>query len=99
MRFGDWVRELRAARDLPLRAVAEAAGMDLAHLQKIEQGFRIATEEQAAALARFFKVDAMTMQARRIAEKFRQEFGDSPAAGTAISILAEEARPYRVRKG
>ena len=98
VRLGEWLRQLREERDLPLRAVADAAGMDLAHLHKIEQGQRVPTEEQAAKLAKFFKLDETETQARRIAEKFRQEFGDNPAAADAISILAEEAGVYRVNK-
>jgi len=94
-RLGEWLRELREARELPLRAVAEAANMDLAHLHKIELGQRVPTEAQTSRLAKFFKLDATEAQARRIAEKFRQEFADNPAAGEAIGILAEEAGVYR----
>jgi transcriptional regulator with XRE-family HTH domain len=98
VRLGEWLRQLREQRDLPLRAVADAAGMDLAHLHKIEQSQRVPTEEQAAKLAKFFKLDETETQARRIAEKFRQEFGDNPAAADAIGILAEEAGVYRVNR-
>src|SRR5438876_747763 len=41
VRLGDWLRELREGIGLPLRAVAEATDMDLAHLHKIEQGQRL----------------------------------------------------------
>ena len=53
-RLGVWLRQLREERELPLRAVAEEADMDLAHLHKIEQGQRLPTEEQMTRLARFF---------------------------------------------
>ena len=98
LRLGEWLRQLREQRELPLRAVADAAGMDLAHLHKIEQGLRVPTEEQACRLAKFFKLDETDTQARRIAEKFRQEFADNPATPEAIQILAEEAGVYRVNK-
>ena len=68
--------------------------MDLAHLQKIELGQRLPTEEQARKLARFFKIEETDVHARRIAEKFRQEFADHPAATEAILLLAEEAGVY-----
>jgi len=99
VRLGEWLRQLREQRELPLRAVADAAGMDLAHLHKIEQGLRVPTEEQASRLAKFFKLDEKETQARRIAERFRQEFADNPAAAEAIGILAEEAGVYRVGGG
>jgi len=95
-RFGDWLRQLRVERDLPLRTVAAAADMDQAHLSKIELGQRVPTEEQTAKLAKFFRLDAKDTLARRIAEKFRQEFADSPVAREAICLLAEEVGIYRV---
>jgi transcriptional regulator with XRE-family HTH domain len=97
-RLGEWLRQLREARELTLREVADAAAMDLAHLQKIELGQRLPTEEQASRLAKFFKLDETETQARRIAEKFRHEFAENPAAKEAISILAEEAGVYRMRR-
>ena len=98
VRLGRWLRELREQRGLPLRAVADATDMDLAHLHKIEQGRRLPTEEQANRLAKFFKLDETETQARRIAEKFRQEFGDNPAVADAIGILAEEAGVYGLNR-
>ena len=98
VKLGDWLRELREGRDLPLRAVADATDMDLAHLHKIEQGQRLPTEEQTSRLAKFFKLDETETQAQRIAEKFRQEFAENPAAKKAINILAEEAGAYRSQR-
>jgi transcriptional regulator with XRE-family HTH domain len=94
VRLGHRFRELREGLDLPLRAVADATDMDLAHLHKIEHGQRLPTEEQTSRLANFFKLDETETQARRIAEKFRQEFAQNMAAKEAISILAEEAGTY-----
>jgi transcriptional regulator with XRE-family HTH domain len=96
-RLGEWLRRLREQSGLPLREVADAAGMDLTHLQKIELGQRQPTEQQAGRLAKFFKLDVTEIQAQRIAEKFRHEFAQHPAAKNAISILAEEAGVYEVR--
>ena len=98
VRIGEWLRQLREQRGLPLRQVADAAGMDLTHLQKIELGQRQPTEQQAGRLAKFFKLDETQIQAQRIAEKFRHEFADHPAAKDAIGILAEEAGVYLVKR-
>ena len=98
LHFGEWLRQLRAEKELPLRTVAAAADMDQTHLSKIELGQRLPTEDQTAKLATFFGLDEMTTQARRIAEKFRQEFQDHPAAPEAISILAETAGVYATPK-
>ena len=94
MRLGEWLRELREQRGLPLREVAERTDMDLTHLQKIELGQRLPTEEQTKRLAKFFQLNEMETQARRIAEKFQHDYSESPAVRKAIGILAEEAGLY-----
>lgn len=98
VRLGEWLRQLRGGRELALREVADAAGMDLAHLHKIELGRRLPTEEQTSRLAKFFKLDETETQARRIAEKFQHEFAAHPAAKAAIGFLAEEAGVYGTKK-
>lgn len=86
-RFGDWLRKMREQRGIPLRAVAAAAEMDQAHLSKIELGQRLLTPRQTLAIAKYFRVDHVEMDARRIAEKFRMEHGSSAAASQALRIL------------
>lgn len=85
--FGEWLRQMRDEKGVPLRIVAAAADMDQAHLSKVELGYRIPTKKQSAALARYFGLDSHEVEARRIAEKFRQDFADNPAAGKAVQIL------------
>jgi transcriptional regulator with XRE-family HTH domain len=88
--FGEWLRQMREAKGVPLRVVASAAEMDQAHLSKVELGQRIPTGKQSAALARYFSVGLQDMEARRIAEKFRQDFADNPAAGKAVQLLNDK---------
>ena len=97
-RFGEWLRGLREASELPLRVVAAAAEMDQAHLSKVELGQRLLTTEQAVAIAKFFKVDAKEIEARRIVEKFRLEHADNPAAEQAINMLYNNPAAYGVKK-
>lgn len=85
--FGKWLRKIRENKGVPIRAAAAAAEMDQAHLSKVELGRRVLTKTQAAALARYFGVDSQNMEARRIAEKFRQDFADNPAAEKAVQML------------
>ena len=89
-RFGPWLRELRQERALALREVAAAVGMDQAHLSKAELGQRIPTPEQVSRLAKFFRIPASQMEARRVAERALQEIEASGVAKEALSILREE---------
>lgn len=88
--LGEWLRQLRQERHLALREVAAEADMDPAHLSKAELGQRLPTQEQIAKLAKFFKVDATLMEAKRVAEKVMLEISSSPAGEQALSILREE---------
>lgn len=72
--------------------------MDQAHLSKVELGQRLLTAEQAAAIAKFFDLDANEIEARRIVEKFRLEHADNPAAEQAIHMLHEDPPAYGVKK-
>lgn len=90
--LGKWLRELRQARDLPLRVVAAAAEMDTALLSKVELGQRLPTEKQTAALATFFDIPFEEMEATRLAEKFWMENKDNPAAARAASLLHRKAQ-------
>lgn len=97
-RFGEWLRGLREAKELPLRVVAAAAEMDQAHLSKVELGQRLLTAEQGAAIAKFFGLKDNEVEARRIVEKFRLEHADNPAAEQAINMLHEDPVAYGVKK-
>jgi HTH-type transcriptional regulator, competence development regulator len=97
-RFGEWLRGIREAKQLPLRVVAAAAEMDQAHLSKVELGQRLLTTEQAAAIAKFFDLDANEIEARRIVEKFRLDHADNPAAEQAINMLHEDPAIYGMKK-
>ena len=85
------------AKDLPLRRVAAVAEMDVALLSKIELGQRLPTEEQTAKLAEFFRVSGTEIQARRMAEKFRQENQDNPKAAREAARRPQD--PGHLRLG
>jgi transcriptional regulator with XRE-family HTH domain len=96
--LGSMLRRLRQDRNVPLRVVAAAAEMDSTLLSKVELNQRIPTPAQTAALARFFGIARGELEAERIATKFWQDFGKSPAAGKAVLLLQEQAGKYKARK-
>jgi transcriptional regulator with XRE-family HTH domain len=97
--LGAWLRQLRIIRKLPLRTVAAAAEMDSTLLSKVELGQRLPTEGQTKALAGFFKVSFKEMEAKRLAERFWMNHGDSPAAKKAALLIKEQASEYKAKKG
>lgn len=95
--LGQQLRALREAANVPGRLIAAAAGIDSAVLSKIENGKRLPTVPQLAAMAKFFKVALAPLEGRRMVEEFRRKHGDSPAFAHAATILREEEGEYRVK--
>lgn len=93
--LGALLRQLRKARKLPLRSVAAVTEMDSTLLSKIELGQRLPTEPQTKALAAFFAVPFEEMEAKRLAERFWMDHGESPAAERAASLIKEQAAEYK----
>lgn len=50
------IRQHREAADKTLRELAEAVGMDWAHLSRVERGKGACSDEKKIALARYFDV-------------------------------------------
>jgi HTH-type transcriptional regulator, competence development regulator len=54
--FGETIKRLREAKNLPLREVAEAVNIDTSMLGKIEKNNRKPTKQLIEKFAKFFKV-------------------------------------------
>lgn len=72
--------------------------MDQAHLSKVELGQRMCTASQAMAISKFYGIDPHEIEARRIAEKFRFDYANNPAATRAINMLHEDPAAYESKK-
>lgn len=96
--LGEELRRLRAHSGCPGREVAAAAEIDSALLSKIENGKRLPTQKQLAAIAKFFGAPQAELEARRLAEEMKRQFGDSPQFVAATTLLQEEAGEYPVKK-
>jgi transcriptional regulator with XRE-family HTH domain len=97
--LGEQLRLLREKAGVPGREVAAAAQMDSAAFSKIENGKRLPTQDQLAAMAKFFKVPLQPLEARRIVEELLRKHGDNPAlTHAAAAILREDGGEYRVSK-
>lgn len=72
--------------------------MDSTHLSKIENGRRLPTQAQVAALAKFFKVPLQPLEQRRLAEEMMNYYGSHPGFAAAAAIVQDEAGEYHVKK-
>jgi transcriptional regulator with XRE-family HTH domain len=90
-RFSRWLRTLREAREVPLRVVAAAIGVDSTLLSKLECGERLPTDVQADALARHYKIESDEMRRRLVAARILHDYGGDPALTDAIALVREES--------
>jgi transcriptional regulator with XRE-family HTH domain len=91
------LRDLRLRKGVPMWKAAAGADMDSSLLCKIERGNRLPTDPQAAALARYFEVPLIRIEAALIAEKFLKTAAKNPeAAALALVRIEEGAGEYRV---
>jgi transcriptional regulator with XRE-family HTH domain len=97
--LGEMLRELRLRKGVPLWKAAAAADMDSTLLCKLERGNRLPTDAQAAALARYFEVPLIQIEAALMAEKFLKDAAKNPgAAALALARIEEGAGEYHVSK-
>jgi len=68
--------------------------MDSTLLSKIENGRRLPTAAQVAALAKFLKVPPAPLERQRLAEEMIKRYADHPEFEAAAAIVREQAGEY-----
>ncbi len=96
--FGDTVRKLREARELPLRTVAAFLDIDQAILSKIERGHRKPTREQVVKLAVYFKVKESDLIVAWLSDKIVYEIEDETEALKALQVAEKKVKYSRKSK-
>ena len=67
--FGQYIRQLREGRKLPLRKLAAIIDTDQSTLSKFERGERPAKEEWLPKLAEFFGVELEELRIQYVSDK------------------------------
>lgn len=73
--FGDFLRERREEKQLPLRKVAAHLDIDTSTLSKVERGERPASPDYLKPLAEILELDLKEVQTTFIADKINKDFG------------------------
>lgn len=95
--FADLLRQHREALDLPLRAVAEAMGVDTSLVGKWERGERKPYKADVETLATVLKADRKQLLVAYLRDKVMYEVQDSEYALEALK--AAEAQVKYQAKG
>jgi len=74
--FGEYIRRLRAERNLPLRKVAAELDVDTSTLSKVERGERPMSINYLKPLCQILKIDYKELQVRFLADSINANYGN-----------------------
>lgn len=92
--FGEYIRRLREAQDMPLRRLAAHLDIDQSTLSKIETNQRQPTRDMVPVLAGVFKLDEKELTIRFLSERILYQVQDEETGLEALR-LAEQSIAYK----
>jgi len=87
--FGEYIRQLREDRNLPLRKIAAELDIDTSTLSKIEKNQRNANEQIIEKLSKIFSIDKADLKVRYLSDKITYQLLDEED-GIEILKVAEQ---------
>lgn len=93
--FGSVLKMLREGRQLPLREVADAVGIDLSLLAKIEKNRRKPTKQLIGKLALYFKVSKKDLTVAFLSDTVVYQVLDEEEIASEVLKVAEKKIQYR----
>ena len=91
--FGEYIRQLREDRNLPLRKIAAELDIDTSTLSKIEKNERNANEQIIEKLSEIFSIDKADLKVRYLSDKITYQLLDEED-GIEILKIAEQKIKY-----
>lgn len=95
--FGEYIRQLREDRNLPLRKIAAELDIDTSTLSKIEKNERNANEQIIEKLSKIFSIDKADLKVRHLSDRITYQLLDEED-GIEILKLAEQKIIYRKKQ-
>jgi transcriptional regulator with XRE-family HTH domain len=91
--FGEYIRQLREDRNLPLRKIAADLDIDTSTLSKIEKNERNANDQIIEKLSEIFAIDKADLKVRYLSDKITYQLLDEED-GIEILKVAEQKIKY-----
>lgn len=92
--FGDTVKNLREEKHLPLREVAEALGIDISMLGKIEKNSRKPTKILIEKFANYFNVSQKELLIAFVSDTVAYQVMDEEDISSEVFKIAEKKVKY-----
>lgn len=99
--FGDFIREARLKRNIPLRVVADTTGIDTSILSKIERGERSASAEMVPRIAKALQIQEKQLKTKYLTEKVLKDLEGEEVSQlvlASVTRLLKEKKTSLIRK-
>jgi transcriptional regulator with XRE-family HTH domain len=93
--FGEMLRKLRAANEMPLRKLAALLDIDQSTLSKIERNERNANADLIEKVAKIFKVSKKDLQVNFLSDKVAYELLEEEFGVEALQVAEEKIKYLR----
>jgi len=93
--FGDKIRKLREAKQIPQRQLAAVLEIDTATYCKIEKGDRRAKREQVKILADFLEFSSSDLLCLWSADKIFEIIAEDEEAPQILTLVADRINEYK----
>lgn len=87
---GEYLREQRENKGLPLKKVAAELDIDTSILSRVERSERTATKEMLPVLTNILDIDLREWEMRFIREQIQTQFGDMKYLKDALDEAVQE---------
>jgi transcriptional regulator with XRE-family HTH domain len=96
--FGRQLRSLRENKDLSLREVATAIGIDTSLLGKIERNERQATKEQIKLIAKYFNYNEQSLIEENLSDQLAYKIIDADANLNILKVAEKKIEYLKTKK-
>jgi transcriptional regulator with XRE-family HTH domain len=88
--FGEYIRQLREAEEMPLRKLAAALDIDQSTLSKLERGERPVTRQMIPIIAKIFKQDEKELTIKYMSENIAIQLQGEKFASDILKATEKE---------
>jgi len=93
--FGEYIRQLREEKNLPLRKVAAELDIDTSTLSKIEKNERNTNEQIMEKLAGIFQLDISDLKVRYLSDKISYQLLDEEDGIEILKVAEQKIKYYK----
>jgi len=96
--FGEYIRQLREDKNLPLRKVAAELDIDTSTLSKIEKNERNANEQILERLSVVFSINKADLKVRYLSDKISNQLLEEEDGIEILKVAEQKIKYYKQQR-